>query len=52
MVRQALLATMGCHTSLADCVTSSMQEYADLQPPAHRVEPKATVTPSALIADL
>ena len=39
-------------TVLAGCVTTSMQGYADLQPPPHPIQHVAAIAPPALISAL
>jgi hypothetical protein len=38
--------------ALGGCVTTSMQGYADLQPPAHPIQRIATIAPPALVSAL
>jgi hypothetical protein len=41
-----------CASVLGGCVTTSMQGYADLQPPAHPIQHIAVIAPPALITAL
>jgi hypothetical protein len=45
----ALVAFIGSSVVLGACVTTSMQGYADLQPPAHPIQHIAAFAPPALI---
>jgi hypothetical protein len=46
----ALIVAATSAVMLAGCVTTSMQGYADLQPPPHPVKHIAAIAPPALIA--
>jgi hypothetical protein len=45
----SLIVVAASATALAGCVTTSMQGYADLQPPPHPIQHIAAIAPPALI---
>ena len=50
--RLLILVAAASATVLAGCVTTSMQGYADLQPPSHPIQHIAAIAPPALIPAL
>jgi hypothetical protein len=54
MARRLILAMLAAASSimLTGCVTTSLQGYADLQPPPHPIQHIAAIAPPALIQPL